>query len=386
MDKEKIKIGISNLWDYAQRIRTDAFSAEFIDELIDFFKFAKEPQNRKDETLKELFLFSDYILSLEDLIESDENFSIIKIDKNGNDIENKSDENIFQIYCDCYNIALEINDWGIENFPHHFTKDKLNVYTDLNENQNLNKFQIKTQQIDCDFLSSTIKINNAFYRLENFMNGTLNDYQYFGFNDAFTNIFKVVIKPENYTFENCKLIGEYWSLTEQIRIDYDKSDFENTDAYQNEMFCKDCEEIMHLNWERIDEFLAFSTPDEISESARKFSITDILKKTPVPLQQAETKTYKPKAPVLGLFCSLINKIGIDKKEESESATVYCERICNKFKLPYTDRVRQNYNVKETKKLKQELIEKVLQLIDNETKISVQKYLDSKQPPNPSLYG
>jgi hypothetical protein len=102
-------------------------------------------------------------------------------------------------------------------------------------------------------------------------------------------------------------------------------------------------------------------------------------------QPTETKTDKIKAPVLGLFCCLINKIGIDKKEETESATVYCERICGKFKLPYTDRVRQNYNVNETKKLIQELTEKVLPLIDNETKILVEKYLDSKQPPKQNLY-
>jgi hypothetical protein len=93
----------------------------------------------------------------------------------------------------------------------------------------------------------------------------------------------------------------------------------------------------------------------------------------LPPQQPETKTDKLKAPVLGLFCSLINKIGIDKRGETESAKVYCERICVKFKLPYTDRVRQNYNVNETKRLIQELTENVLPLIDNETKISVQKY-------------
>ena len=106
----------------------------------------------------------------------------------------------------------------------------------------------------------------------------------------------------------------------------------------------------------------------------------------LPPQQTGTKTDKLKAPVLGLFCSLINKIGIDKKDETESATVYCERICGKFKLPYTERVRQNYNVKETKKLIQELTEKVLPLIDNETKNSVEKYLDSKQLPKQNLYG
>jgi len=93
----------------------------------------------------------------------------------------------------------------------------------------------------------------------------------------------------------------------------------------------------------------------------------------LPPQQSKTERDKLKAPVLGLFCSLINKIGIDLRGETESAKVYCERICVKFKLPYTDRVRQNYNVNETKRLIQELTENVLPLIDNETKISVQEY-------------
>jgi hypothetical protein len=103
------------------------------------------------------------------------------------------------------------------------------------------------------------------------------------------------------------------------------------------------------------------------------------------LPPQQTETNKLKAPVLGLFCNLVNEIGIDKKDETESASVYCERICDKFKLPYTDRVRQNYSVNETKKLLKELAEKILPLIDNETKNLVQKYLDSKQPPKPNLY-
>jgi hypothetical protein len=105
------------------------------------------------------------------------------------------------------------------------------------------------------------------------------------------------------------------------------------------------------------------------------------------LQPKQTETKKPpRAPELGFFCSLINKIGIDKRDETESATVYCKRICSKFNLNYTDRVRQNYNENETKKLIKDLIEKVLPLINNETKISIQKYLDNKQPPKQNLYG
>jgi hypothetical protein len=100
----------------------------------------------------------------------------------------------------------------------------------------------------------------------------------------------------------------------------------------------------------------------------------------------QTSAGTIKSPVLGFFCGLINVIEIDKMGETESVAVYCQRICNKFELPYTDRVRQNYNVNETKKLIHQLTEKVLPLIDNNTNILIQQYLDSKIPPKQNLYG
>lgn len=137
-------------------------------------------------------------------------------------------------------------------------------------------------------------IDNAFFRLESFMRGRMSDYQYFGFNDAFTKLFIEARKPENFTFNNCKMIGKYWDLTEQIRVDFDKGDFENNEAYENEMFCKDCEGITYLNWERNDEFLLFLTQDEIEENQRKISITDLLKDSVFSLTSTETKTDKLK--------------------------------------------------------------------------------------------
>lgn len=106
-------------------------------------------------------------------------------------------------------------------------------------------------------------------------------------------------------------------------------------------------------------------------------------------QQPETKTEqereKIKAPVLALFCSLINEIGIDKQEETESAEKYCTRICKKYKLPYKDRVRQNYYGSKTTETRKEFTDKVLPLLDAETKSKIQKHLDTKQPPKQNLY-
>lgn len=151
-------------------------------------------------------------------------------------------------------------------------------------------------------------INNAFFKLEALMNGTINEYKYFGFNDTFTLLFNEVKKPENYTYENCKLIDDYWKLNEQIRIDYDKGDFENESAFENDDFCKDCDEITHLNWERIDEFCYFSISDESTE--RKFSITDILKNNTLPHAPVKKKVKQNKELTLSDF--LINKSDLVK--------------------------------------------------------------------------
>lgn len=128
-----------------------------------------------------------------------------------------------------------------------------------------------------EFQEIVSEINDAFYRLESFSHGRISDYHYFGFNVMFTKLFVEAKKQKNYTYKNNKLIGKYWDLTEQIRYDYDKGNFENYQAYENEMFCKDCEEIMYLNWDRIEEFCDFSSLDEREGFERKFSISDILK-------------------------------------------------------------------------------------------------------------
>jgi hypothetical protein len=175
------------------------------------------------------------------------------------------------------------------------------------------------------------KINNSFYLLECFMQGRIEDYQYFGFNDAFTKLFIEARKPENFTYSNCKLIGEYWKLTEQIRVDYDQSEFENSEASENEMFCNDCNEIMYLNWERSDEFVALATTDEIAEAERKFSITDLLKAPTLPPQQTETKSNKLKAELGKYGFFELKKV----KQLSEPNKQNLVELINTEGLPYS---------------------------------------------------
>lgn len=103
----------------------------------------------------------------------------------------------------------------------------------------------------------------------------------------------------------------------------------------------------------------------------------------LPPQQTETKT--PTAPAIALFCNLINEAEIIKKESDEIPETYCKRICENYKLKYTDRVRQNFNGNKSKKHYKELTELILPCIDVTIKDKIQKYLDSKNPPKQKLY-
>lgn len=103
------------------------------------------------------------------------------------------------------------------------------------------------------------------------------------------------------------------------------------------------------------------------------------------LKKSEKKKNNFGAPVLALLCYLINESGIDKKDESESIEYYCKRICERYKFPYRDRIRQNFSGSNTKKNRTNLIEKVLPLLEPETKDKIQEYLDSKNLQNPKMY-
>ena len=123
---------------------------------------------------------------------------------------------------------------------------------------------------DTDINKLISEINNAFYRLEKFMKGSSLNYSAFYFNDAFTLLFHELNKLENISINNDNLLHGYYTVINQICHDYDKSDFDNTDAYENEDFNRDCNEIVYLAWDRLQEFI--TGEDEINV---KISIRDI---------------------------------------------------------------------------------------------------------------
>jgi hypothetical protein len=99
------------------------------------------------------------------------------------------------------------------------------------------------------------KINSAFHLLEKFMDGSLSEYKSFLFNDYFTLLFNELSKSGNDIPEYLELKDGYFGLLNQISVDYDKSTFENQEAYSNEDFNRDCNEIEYLTWHRVSDFM-----------------------------------------------------------------------------------------------------------------------------------
>ena len=85
------------------------------------------------------------------------------------------------------------------------------------------------------------------------------------------------------------------------------------------------------------------------------------------LQQTKTKPTKEKiaAPIIGLFCMLINETKIIERLDYESVATYCKKVCDHFDLTYTVRVRQNFNGSETKRNIEKVKKLILPNIDKE---------------------
>tara|TARA_R110001583_G_scaffold29405_3_gene103039 strand:- start:1300 stop:2499 length:1200 start_codon:yes stop_codon:yes gene_type:complete len=167
------------------------------------------------------------------------------------------------------------------------------------------------------------KLNNAFFRLEAFMKGTVTNYYHFDFNRAFTELFYFTRKTENFTYENCKRIGEYWKLIERISVDYDQSDFENTNAHNNKAFNNNCDVLTSINWHRVEEFVSFATPDELEAQTKKMSISDLINTTNKSTEVINQANQENKYPRIfkdynaySIFQNLLNEFGNTKENLS----------------------------------------------------------------------
>jgi hypothetical protein len=126
-------------------------------------------------------------------------------------------------------------------------------------------------------------INEAFFKIEMFMNGNQKTYQYFGFNDHFTKLFQLVNEMKNYTHENWDLITGYWHIIYDIQYTVDKGIDVISIAHDEEYFNNDCNGLSTLLNYRIHEFSRFdNTPDY---EYKRATILDLLENKP---QQSES--------------------------------------------------------------------------------------------------
>ncbi len=176
---------------------------------------------------------------------------------------------------DEFNFKLK-EEMKIKGFSYGFMKEFIKSVADAHHFLIYKSLLEIPENSKLDYNTVVEKINNAFFRLESFANGALNEYKHFDFDTAFSELFYVTKKSINYTYENCKLISQYWQLTEQIRIDYDKSNFKNLSALEHKAFRHDCDVITSINWHRIEQFNEFTTQDEIDKQNKKKSISDII--------------------------------------------------------------------------------------------------------------
>lgn len=122
-----------------------------------------------------------------------------------------------------------------------------------------------------DISTIILNINNAFYRLEKFMEGSSPIYQSFLFFDAFIVFYNELNKIENITPINHDIRDGYQYFISQLYYAYDKSEFKNQGAYDNEDFNRDCNELFYINY-------LISFESEIDDFYFKMpSIVDIVK-------------------------------------------------------------------------------------------------------------
>lgn len=186
--------------------------------------------------------------------------------------------------------------------------------------------------INLTFGETKEKINDAFFRLDAFMDNRIQTYQHFSFSDAFDKLFFELKKPENFTDKNCKLMLDYHRLCSQIYYDDKKANYKNQNASSNEDFDRDCStEIAILADDNDGDFLFLLTPDEIAESERKISISDILKKESLQTQQTNINNLKSSDPDKSEFCNVPNTNDIFRKNFN---------ICDEIKRSYYSMVSQ----------------------------------------------
>jgi AcrR family transcriptional regulator len=168
-------------------------------------------------------------------------------------------------------------------------------------------------------------------------------------------------------------------------IDFDIDEFENNDFWEFEF-----DEYQH--------YYEFSKPIQslfdlcelLVQLCRFDGFSETLVSTELNKASINNKTVKAfatvAAPVIALFCQLVNEAKIIVRGNDESNERYCMRVCDAYKLKYTDRVRQGYGGNKSRKHYEKVKSDILTQVDADTRNAVQIIIDSKHPQSKNLYG
>ncbi|HEY5371013.1 MAG TPA: hypothetical protein VIJ75_18665 [Hanamia sp.] len=111
---------------------------------------------------------------------------------------------------------------------------------------------------------------------------------------------------------------------------------------------------------------------------------DLFSTTWEPPQQIETKKII-KAPVIALFCFIINDAEIIKKDETESNETYSKRVCKTFDLTHTVRVSKGFWNSKNKRNLDKVKELILPKLNKEVNQKLTNYFNNKQQQKQKLY-
>lgn len=113
-------------------------------------------------------------------------------------------------------------------------------------------------------------------------------------------------------------------------------------------------------------------------------LKELMDKSQTAVSEGTESTIK--APVIALFCWIINDAGVRIKEETEGIEAFCKRICSEYDLRYSDRVRQCYNGSNTKRNIEKIQTEILPKIEKDCREKLDIYLQNKQHTSKRLYG
>jgi hypothetical protein len=198
------------------------------------------------EKLNEFIQLSDDILSLLKLLkkESEKDY-LVGFSKTYNVIVNFFYDNNFSDSSDYFGITYgEVNarPYNILSIRHEIYKQVFKKIIDTLLIKNIDDYDL-AYELPTSFNDTIEYINKGFYELESMMEGKIAKMKYFNIPRAIEKFNSLRNKYENKPKESLLLLDKYFTISQQIYNQIDQGEFENTDAFEDEIFMKTWNEL-----------------------------------------------------------------------------------------------------------------------------------------------